>query len=94
MRTDRRLDCGELITHDPPPAQRREAVLVVAAHAKDAADLAELLALLGLDPEEGRPQEDHSGEPEPTEPASALPPMFMAELAALAARSRSAVRTR
>jgi hypothetical protein len=94
MGTDRRLDCGELITHDPPPEQRRAAVLIVAACARNAADLVELLAMLGLDAAEGRPLDDHAAEPEPTASASALPPKLMAELAALAARSRRVVGTR
>jgi len=87
MRTDRRFDASPVVGHGPSTAQRRQAVLVVAAHATDAADLSELLAMLGLAPEEGRPPVDPPAEPEPVHPAPALPPQFMTELAELAARA-------
>ena len=51
MRTDRRFDASPVVGRAPSVAQRRQAVLLVAAHATDADDLAELLAMLGLTPE-------------------------------------------
>jgi len=89
MRTDRLFDTGELIVHPVTPEHRRRAVLAVAALARDATDLAELLAMLGLDPAEGRAPAERATGPAAAGPASALPPEFMAELAALVARSRA-----
>ncbi|HYS37722.1 MAG TPA: hypothetical protein VEO01_19065 [Pseudonocardiaceae bacterium] len=95
MRTDRLFDTGELIVHPATPEQRRQAVLAVAKLARDATDLAKLLAMLGLDPAEGRAPADQATDPAPAGPASALPPEFMTELAALVARSRAlSARTR
>lgn len=41
--------------HEPTPQERARAVRATAHHARDAAQLAELLDMLGLDPEEGNP---------------------------------------
>lgn len=64
------------------PERRARAVLTVAAGARDADDLRELLGMLGLDPAEGLPKERR--------PAPALPPqrgkrgnLLVGELAAL-----------
>lgn len=43
-------------TEQPTPAQRSRAVRSVAHHAHDAAELRELLDMLGLSPEEGLTQ--------------------------------------
>ncbi|GAA3359419.1 MULTISPECIES: hypothetical protein [Saccharopolyspora] len=40
--------------HEPTPQERSRAVRATAHHANDAAQLAELLDMLGLDPDEGR----------------------------------------
>lgn len=66
-------------------AQRRRAILIVAAHATDAADLAELLAMLGLAARDVRPD---PVDDEPGQPRSGPPPELLAELAAFAARMR------
>lgn len=88
MRTDVRFDTGTLVVHESTAAQRRRAALVVAGHARDAADLAELLAMLGLAATDVRPADEL--EPGPVRPQPALPPRYMAELAELAARSHAA----
>ncbi|WP_243788230.1 hypothetical protein [Saccharopolyspora gloriosae] len=41
--------------HEPTPQERARAVRATAHHAEDAAQLAELLDMLGLAPEEGNP---------------------------------------
>ncbi|HEX5115126.1 MAG TPA: hypothetical protein VFW65_08005 [Pseudonocardiaceae bacterium] len=66
----------------PTTAQRRRAAHAVAAHARDAADLAELLDMLGLSAADLRAPDPAHGEPEPAVPSG--PPLdLLAELAAL-----------
>lgn len=43
-----------ITSHDPAPEERHRAARVVAGQAKDAGELRELLAMLGLSPAEGR----------------------------------------
>jgi hypothetical protein len=50
---------------DNPPAERAAATRTVAANSNDAADCAELLAMLGLDPGEGRSDRQGSAVPSP-----------------------------
>lgn len=89
MRTDRLFDPHEPARHELTPAQRRRAVSVVAAHARDADDLATLLAMLNLDATDSRPPAPaEPGSPD-TGPEPALPPKYLAELAALATRRRT-----
>jgi hypothetical protein len=44
----------DLSSQDPTPEQRHRAARTIAHHARDATELAELLDMLGLSPEEGR----------------------------------------
>jgi hypothetical protein len=44
----------DLTSQDPTPEQRFRAARTIAHHARDATELAELLDMLGLSPEEGR----------------------------------------
>ncbi|HEX5408042.1 MAG TPA: hypothetical protein VFX16_37745 [Pseudonocardiaceae bacterium] len=78
--------CGlsYLRTEAPTAKQRCDAVLVVAGQAKDAADLIDLLQMLGLSPSDARPSSIES--------VKTVAPVyaagFLAELAALLAESR------
>lgn len=71
-----------LLTTEPTARQRHRAARTVAAHARDAEDLTELLDMLGLAACDGR---EPPAEPEErTEPVrSGPPPEILAQLAAL-----------
>ncbi|HEU5470883.1 MAG TPA: hypothetical protein VFV67_09545 [Actinophytocola sp.] len=58
---------------DPRRWQRHRAVRVLASHARDAAELAELLDMLGLTPSEGRPPPDTVNREPPPTPRHASP---------------------
>jgi hypothetical protein len=71
-----------LSTEESTAAQRHHAVRSVAAHARSAADLVELLDMLGLSALDGSVSDPALEQPEPAVPSGPSPEL-LAELAAL-----------
>jgi hypothetical protein len=82
MARDPLWEPGCLLIDEPTAVQRHRAAHAVAAHARDADDLAELLDMLGLSAADGQAPGPADDEPTPAVP-SGPPPELLAELSAL-----------
>lgn len=71
-----------LLTKDPTPLERYRAVRTVAAHARTAEELSELLDMLGLSATDGLPSSLEQPEPQSVAPAG-VPAELLADLAAV-----------
>jgi hypothetical protein len=77
-----RADGGVMAVRESSAWQRHRAARVAAGQARDAKDLAELLAMLGLTAAEGRvpPEEEHDEPPVPAPRLPTLDPMSACRL--------------